>query len=172
MDFSEPMLSQARDFLRGFGNRLDLLLGDYSQPGWTEKLRNQMPFDAVVSGYSIHHQPDDRKRQLYAEIFDLLSPGGWFINVEHVAPSANTTTSLFDDCFINYDFAEETRRSGIRTRQQIAEAFHNRLDKAANILAPVEMQCDWLRQIGYREVDCYFKVYELAVFGGQRPHNV
>jgi hypothetical protein len=45
----------------------------------------------------------------------------------------------------------------------------HRPDKAANILAPVEAQCDWLREIGYEDVDCYFKVLELAVFGGRRP---
>ena len=46
----------------------------------------------------------------------------------------------------------------------------NRPDKDANILLPVEVQCDWLREIGYEEVDCYFRVYELAVFGGRHPN--
>jgi len=45
----------------------------------------------------------------------------------------------------------------------------HRPDKAANILAPVETQCRWLRRIGFVEVDCYFKHFELAVFGGRRP---
>ena len=42
---------------------------------------------------------------------------------------------------------------------------------AANILAPVEMQCDWLREIGYEEVDSYFRIYELAVFAGRKPNQ-
>jgi tRNA (cmo5U34)-methyltransferase len=171
LDFSEPMLDQARNFLRGAGARLDLLLADYAQPDWTEKLRDQAPFDAVVSGYSIHHQPDERKRQLYAEIFDLLSPGGWFINIEHVAPAAGITSRLFGDHFINQAFDQETKSGGAKTRPQIAEEIQRRPDIAANILAPVEAQCGWLRQLGYGEVDCYFKYYELAVFGGQRPPN-
>ena len=45
----------------------------------------------------------------------------------------------------------------------------NRPDKDANILLSVNTQCDWLREIGYEEVDCYFRIYELAVFGGRRP---
>ena len=44
----------------------------------------------------------------------------------------------------------------------------NRPDKDANILAPVEDQCVWLRNNGYENVDCYLKVMELAVFGGQK----
>ena len=40
-----------------------------------------------------------------------------------------------------------------------------------NILAPVELQCEWLRRIGFEDVDCYFKIFELAVFGGRRPQQ-
>jgi hypothetical protein len=36
----------------------------------------------------------------------------------------------------------------------------------ANILALVEDQCRWLRQIGFRDVDCFWKYFELAIFGG------
>ncbi len=47
----------------------------------------------------------------------------------------------------------------------------NRPDKDANILLSVEVQCDWLREIGYEEVDCYFRIYELAVFAGRKPNQ-
>ena len=43
-----------------------------------------------------------------------------------------------------------------------------RPDRAANILAPVEEQCGWLRALGFQDVDCYWKYFELAVFGGFR----
>ena len=42
-------------------------------------------------------------------------------------------------------------------------------DKEANILAPVEVQCEWLRECGFEDVDCFFKFFELAVFGGRPP---
>jgi hypothetical protein len=31
------------------------------------------------------------------------------------------------------------------------------------------MRSAWLREIGYVDVDCYFKSFEFAVFGGRRP---
>jgi hypothetical protein len=36
------------------------------------------------------------------------------------------------------------------------------------ILAPVDLQCAWLRLIGFQDVDCFFKVFELALFGGRK----
>ena len=56
-----------------------------------------------------------------------------------------------------------------KSREEVAEEFVHRPDKQANILALVEVQCDWLRDCGFDDVDCYFKVLELALFGGRRP---
>ena len=41
----------------------------------------------------------------------------------------------------------------------------------SNILATVEKQCDWLLEIGFQEVDCYMKIFELALFGGVKTKN-
>jgi ubiquinone/menaquinone biosynthesis C-methylase UbiE len=127
------------------------------------------PFDAVVSGYSIHHQPDERKRALYREIFYLLNPGGWFVNIEHVSSAAQTNIDLFEDHYISARHAIEKQNGGLRSFAEIAEEYKNRPDKAANLLSPVELQCSWLRTTGYEEVDCYFRIFELAVFAGRRP---
>src|SRR5215208_2156790 len=76
VDFSEPMLEQAREQLKDYAGQLAYENLDYGDPAWITKMEEYAPFDAVVSGYSIHHQPDVRKREVYAEIFTLLKPGG------------------------------------------------------------------------------------------------
>ena len=169
-DFSEAMLQQAREQLAEYASQLAFEDLDYGDPAWVNKMQAYAPFDAIVSGYSIHHQPDARKRPIYAEIFSLLKPGGWFINIEHVASSAQTNIDLFENHYASERYAIEQRNGGTRTFDQVADEYKNRPDKAANILLPVEVQCNWLNEIGYEEVDCYFRVYELAVFGGRRPN--
>ena len=169
VDFSEPMLAKAREQLAGVAQQLEFLNLDYGDPAWVESVRADGPFEAIVSGYSIHHQPDARKRAIYTEIFDLLTPGGWFVNVEHVSSAARTSIDLFEKHYIDARYAIGLQNGETRSRSEITDEYTHRPDKAANLLAPVELQCDWLREIGYEEVDCYFRVYELAVFAGRRP---
>jgi SAM-dependent methyltransferase len=169
VDFSEPMLDQARDGLKGYTGQLAFENLDYGDIAWVNRMQPHGPFDAIVSGYSIHHQPDTRKLEVYEEIFSLLKPGGWFINIEHVSSASKLNIDLFEHHYVSARHAIEKQNAGTHTFEQLAEEYKNRPDKAANILAPVELQCDWLREIGYEEVDCYFRIFELAVFGGRRP---
>jgi tRNA (cmo5U34)-methyltransferase len=167
VDFSEPMLQQAREQLVEYADQLTFENLDYGNPAWTGRIKGS--FDAIVSGYSIHHQPDSRKYSVYQEILSLLKPGGWFVNVEHVSSAAQLNVDLFEHHYVSARYAIEKQNGGDRTFAQIEDEYMNRPDKAANLLAPVELQCTWLREIGYEQVDCYFRIYELAVFAGRRP---
>ena len=166
MDFSETMLDATR---RRFAGRsaVHILHADYALSSWTQAVAGFAPFTAIVSGYSIHHQPDARKIEIYREIFGLLEPGGIFLNVEHVKSPTPWVESVHDELFIDHLAHHHHQQN----RDQLAHHYHNRADKAANILAPVEDQCRWLGGIGYTDVDCYLKIFELAVFGGRRPRN-
>lgn len=123
----------------------------------------------IVSGFAIHHQRDEGKQALYAEIFGLLKPGGIFLNLEHVASLSILGERGFDELFVDSLYAFHPQQGSQQTRVEIDQAYYNRLDKVANILAPVEIQCDWLRAIGFEEVDCFLKIFELALFGGIKP---
>jgi ubiquinone/menaquinone biosynthesis C-methylase UbiE len=169
VDFSAPMLEQARLRLAGHAERVRLIEVDYAAPDWRAQLGEQASFQIIVSGFSIHHQPDARKRALYAELFELLTPGGVFLNLEHVASASPWLSGLYDQLFIDALHAYANRSGQAAERARVAAEYEARPDKAANLLAPVEQQCGWLRELGFVDVDCYLKVFELALFGGRRP---
>ena len=169
VDFSTAMLQAALTNLQEYSRSLHVSSTDYTDPSWFDIISAHAPFDVVVSGFSIHHQSDQIKRQIYIDIFDLLIPGGVFVNVEHVSSPTTRLEALYDDYFIDSLWANQLTEGDGQTRNQVATAYHGREDKQANILAPVESQCEWLREIGFEDVDCYFKIFELAVFGGKRP---
>jgi ubiquinone/menaquinone biosynthesis C-methylase UbiE len=167
VDFSPAMLEQARS---RFGDDQTMIVqADLGNGAWVQTVTAKSPFDAIVSGYAIHHLSHERKRSLYEEIFHLLAPGGSFINIEHVASPSSWLAAINDDLFVDSLYAFHGRRRTGKSRADVANEFYYRPDKTANILAPVTVQCDWLREIGFADVDCYFKIFELAVFGGRRP---
>ncbi|MEZ4516859.1 MAG: class I SAM-dependent methyltransferase [Chloroflexota bacterium] len=169
-DFSETMLEAARQRLSGY-ERVAIVEVDYADDGWTSIVTEAagFPFDVIVSGYSIHHQPDDMKRRIYEQIYRMLQPGGIFLNLEHVASPTRWGADLFSELFIDSLYAYNQRIGGIESRESLARAHYERADEEANILSLVTTQCDWLTEIGFTNVDCYFKIFELALFGGTKP---
>lgn len=166
-DFSEPMLEAARPFFPSPPHALRLI--DFSEPAWVDAVADWAPFDAIVSGFAIHHHPDEVKRRLYGEVFALLAPGAPFIHIEHVASASPWIEQQFNELLVDRMYAYDQMVGGGRSRDQIAADYVYRPDKAANILAPLETQLEWLRQIGFADVDCLFKIYELCLFIGRKP---
>jgi hypothetical protein len=66
-------------------------------------------------------------------------------------------------------FGEAIKAAPGKTRAEVAREYYAQARELAHPLAPLEVHCDWLREVGFESVDCYLKVQELAVFGGQRP---
>jgi tRNA (cmo5U34)-methyltransferase len=169
VDFSSTMLKEAERKLADKSANSCFLLADLGDETWVDTVRYRSPFDLIVSGFCIHHQPDERKRKLYQEIYDLLKPGGFFIHMEHVASSTKWLETIFFDALTDSLHAFHSRRGTGKTQRQLLEEIMNSPERNANILTPVEIQCQWLRNIGFQDVDCYFKMFEVAVFGGRRP---
>ncbi len=141
VDFSPAMLAAATERFADAGD-VEVVDHDLDVP-----LPDMGQFEAVVSSFAIHHVDDRRKQVLYQEAFDRLLPSAPFLNLEHVA----SPTVRLHERFLNglgIDLAD---------------------DDPSNLLAPVETQLEWLRDIGFEDVDCHWKWREMALLAGVRP---
>lgn len=141
LDFSAAMLEAARERFAG-DESVELVEHDLAEP-----LPDLGRFDAVVSSMAIHHLPHERKRSLCGEVFDLLEPGGVFANFEHVA--------------------SPTERLHLAFFAAIDEPIEN--EDPSDRCLDVETQLAWLRELGFDDVDCYWKWLEMALLIGVRP---
>jgi tRNA (cmo5U34)-methyltransferase len=162
VDFSEPMEAGARGRLAPYAGRWEYVLADLSDAAWDEALPAGR-YDAVVSALCIHHLPDERKRAAYAKAYDLLEPGGMFLNWEHVA-AAGLGDGLLEEWMVDNLVAAERSRPDPRPDDEVVREYLEAADE--DILADPEVQCRWLREIGFEEVDTFFKIPEMAIFGG------
>jgi SAM-dependent methyltransferase len=80
LDQDPVLLAIASSSLRERGAVVDADLGD---PGWRAKLPAES-FDAVLTATALHWLPADRVTALYAEIREVLRPGGLFANADHM----------------------------------------------------------------------------------------
>jgi tRNA (cmo5U34)-methyltransferase len=161
VDFSKPMLANARARLASYGERWRAVGADLGAPAWSEAVPD-VSYDAIVSGLAIHHLPSERKRGLFAEAFALLTPGGMFINMDYVAIDG-PLQGLFDERMLENAMRAERAAGGRRHEHELdLEDDDDRPDT-------VEDQVRWLREAGFEQVEVHFKWAEATVFGGVRP---
>jgi len=143
IDFSPAMLEAARKRFAG-DSRLTVVAHNMDLP-----LPEPGKFDAVISSFAIHHLVHERKRALYAEIFDLLNPDGMFCNLEHIS---SPSPRLHEEFLHAIGYTVET-------------------EDPSNKLLDLETQLRWLREIGFVDVDCHWKWRELALLVGRRAER-
>jgi len=140
LDFSEPMLERVRKRFAQ-DKHVAIVKHDFSFPLPEAQLGK---FDVVISSLAIHHMTHQRKKQLYTEVFNLLNSKGFFCNLEHVSsPTQN----------LHLKFLSVT-------------GLTPQTEDPSNKLLDVETQLQWLREIGFVDVDCYWKWLEIALLIG------
>ena len=152
VDVSEEMLAQARQRFAG-DPRFVLRVADLATATFSER------FDVAISALAIHHLSDANKAALFKRVYDCLTAGGAFVHAEQImgatagAETRNRSTWM-----------RQARGIGATDADLDMAIERMRADRPATL----EDQLRWLREAGFRDVDCYFKDHMFAVFAGYR----
>ena len=171
VDFSEPMLAGVSRRLGDSAGRWRAVRGDLSEPSWRDELPAG-PYHAAVSGLAIHHLPTERKRALFAEVLELLAPGGLFVNLDYVLVRG-VLEGLFNEHILANAMRLERERAGAHLAESEAEKVRHELadDGVGDEDLPdtAEDQVAWLVQAGFEQAEVHFKWAEASVFGAVKP---
>ncbi|MEE1116994.1 MAG: class I SAM-dependent methyltransferase [Methanosphaera sp.] len=116
-------------------------------------------YDIIVSSLSIHHLTDEEKKVLYKRIYNFLRTGGVFINADQVCGATEYTEEIYkkeDASHLNRQNIPEKEKDILRQRRL--------LDKPAKLLDTIQ----WYEDIGYKNVDVYYKYYRYFVIAGEK----
>ena len=81
IDIAENMIEMAKLKLDKY-NDIEYYTGDFSEFKFEKK------YDVVVSSLALHHiKTDEEKKEFYSKIYELLNPGGIFLNSDSVLGS-------------------------------------------------------------------------------------
>jgi tRNA (cmo5U34)-methyltransferase len=139
VDLSPPMLEQATARFRG-DRRVTVRQWDLGQ-----SIESLGSFDVILSGFAIHHLPNDRKRGLFAEIGRQLHPDGLFANLE---VTASATPEL---------------------HAQFLAVIGRTADDPEDRLVDTKTQAEWMRQAGLEDVYCLWRWRGFALLVGRGP---
>jgi tRNA (cmo5U34)-methyltransferase len=157
LDLSDEMLEVARarinkDSVKNDSN-FSYIIGDYLKHDFGGT------FDIVVSSLSIHHLEHHDKEFLYQKIYHHLNPGGVFINADQVLGPHSANEEEYQRNWmekIDLGSLSESEKKIIMDRME--------LDNPASLQDNLE----WLEEIGFKDVDVYYKYYNFVVLYGRK----
>jgi tRNA (cmo5U34)-methyltransferase len=151
VDYSLPMLDAARERLKAYGDRVEIVQANLTAPEWVGGVGGS--FDFVVSTLAVHHvETPHRIRELYTEVYRLLGHGGAFFNLDYVRAGRPSFEPLAA-------WAAQDPDAGLNTRR------HN--DELPGTLLE---HLGWLAEASFTCVDVLWKDLSSALLCGVRDH--
>jgi tRNA (cmo5U34)-methyltransferase len=160
-EFSPQMMDEGSRALAPYEGRYRYVEFDLARGEWPAAIPDSVA--AVISSLCVHHLPDDRKRELFGEIFARLSPGGWYLNFDPESaedPFFYAAWILAND---RRDPAAAEKRANLTPELQEHYEYH-----FLHII-PLAPQVGFLRAAGFEAVDVYWKELDYVIYGGRRP---
>ncbi|PHJ56526.1 methyltransferase type 11 [Nostoc linckia z18] len=154
LDLAFEMLEKAQLRFSKMGKFPRILIGNYVEVDLGDS------YDLVISALSIHHLPDSDKQSLYQKIYNILNPGGMFINADQVLGKTTDLEKLYRQHWLNSVLALGISHEDLKAAQKRMEY---------DCMTPLDVQLRWLEAAGFQNVDCWYKNFSFTVFGGYRP---
>jgi tRNA (cmo5U34)-methyltransferase len=152
-DIDPEMLKIARERCAHFGERIRCIDGSFTGP---------LPLcDAVAACLSLHHiKALDAKGATYRHIFQVLRPGGIFVNADTAVPSLPGLRQRAFQCW-----ADSMCRHGISKD----EAHQHFADWAGeDFYPPLATELRLLAEAGFSEPECFWRDGAAVVFGAMK----
>jgi SAM-dependent methyltransferase len=160
-DFSTQMMREGEPRMQPFTGRYRYVEFDMSTGSWPAAIEPGL--DAVVTSLCIHHLPDERKEGVFAEIFEHLAPGSWYLNYDPITTTDRAVEAAWRRAGDRADPKAAHKRAHRTEEEQARWANHVRY------MIPLAPQLQYLRAAGFAAVDVYWKRLDEVVYGGHRP---
>ncbi len=126
---------------------------------------NPEPFDFIMSSFAIHHLYLDEKKHIFNKIYNLLKTGGYFINIDTAINQENKITAWYYKIWKEWIMK---LKDDLKLKPSYEEVPDTAPVSPENHYDPLNVQLEFLREIGFNEVDCHFKFGIFTIYGGKK----
>lgn len=163
LDGSDDMLAKARQRLEKFGDF------HYIRASFQEMLEKEVltgRYDLIASSMAIHHLTLREKTMLFKKIHTLLENGGYFVNIDVILPPTEGLDQWYMKLWVEW---MDDKKLALGVEDGPSENIVKRYkDLGENRPDTLDEQLKALREIGFREVDCFYKYGIFTIFGGKK----
>jgi tRNA (cmo5U34)-methyltransferase len=170
-DGSSLMLEAAHRRLRRFGERVEVCEFELGSETWLAQIEGSLK--CALSSLAVHHLTDDGKRSLYKRIAARLGSGGALLVADVVRPDNPSVRGAIVDGW--HRIAREQSRAltgSLDTyRRLVAEGWappENDEPEPGEMPARLYDHLTWLKEAGFKEVDCFWMRAGHAIYGGYK----
>lgn len=160
-EYSPQMSAEGARALSAYEGRFTYVELDLACGEWPAEIPSGVP--AVISSLCVHHLPDERKKELFSEIWHHLSPGGWYFNYDAV----RSDDPLVEETWLRASDRQDPEAAAARLHRSVEE--QRRYENHVRYMAPLAPQLDFLRSAGFEGIDVYWKQLDCVLYGGRRP---
>ena len=149
VDVSEAMRDLAREELAEFDGRITYVVADAER---LEQVEVE-PAQVVLSSRALHHFSPDSLRGVYRAAFDIVDPGGFVMNLDHVGANGNWE-----------EVARRIRKQFTGDRKKTLKP--HRQDYP---LARADEHAAWMEEAGFGPADTPWRMFYTALIVARRP---
>jgi tRNA (cmo5U34)-methyltransferase len=160
-DYSPQMMEEGQRVLASYEGRYRYVEIDLVTGRWPAELSGGL--EAVISSLCVHHLPDERKQQLFAEILERLAPGAWYFNYDPVTANDPAVEAVWQ----HVEDARDPEAAAKRAHRSPSEQA--RWENHVRHIIALDTQIGFLRSAGFEAIDVYWKELDHVIYGGRRP---
>ena len=178
LDFSEDFISVAKERLGKYEDRVTYIKSDFCS-NWELEIK-QKP-NVITSRSAIHHLSNENKKRLYKRCYDIMEENGWLFNIDEMKTLSEDTYIKSLYYWIYHVEKQKNSLSGDEKdyylkwmsqfdnwKKRNVENIHLPKQEGDDIHESFLVQLNWLKEIGFSDVDLFSKHFLWCLIGGKK----
>jgi tRNA (cmo5U34)-methyltransferase len=152
LDIAENMIKMAQIKL---GENINYYINDFYEFNFDKK------YDVIISSLALHHlENDEDKKMFYRKIYNALADNGVFYNADVVLGSNKHLQDLYIAKWKTF-MEKNVSIDEIENKWIVKYKSEDRPTSLVNHI-------NWLKDIGFKNIDVVWKYYNYCVYGGYK----